>query len=66
MRVKFVRDFDWDVPGTNGRATIAYLGGHELSVTRACGAAAIAAGAAVAVGGAAESEPEHEVSDGGA
>ncbi len=53
MRVRFTRDFDWDPPEHNGRTTIAYKEGAAGRVRKACGEAAVAAGAAV------------ELSDGG-
>ncbi len=48
MRVKFSENFRWKpTPGV----VIRYSAGMEKSVTRICGAKAIAAGKAVSVGG---------------
>lgn len=46
MRVRFVADFDWSPVERQGRVTVAYKAGMELRVTRACAAAAMAAGKA--------------------
>ena len=44
MKVKFIREFEWRV---HARRHIVFRAGAELQVTRACGAAAIKAGAAI-------------------
>jgi len=54
MKVTFKEDFDWDVPEHKGLATVAFKAGVTETVTRACGEAAVAAGKAVEVTGAAE------------
>lgn len=46
MRVRFLEDFDWSPAEFKGRVTVAYKAGMELRVTRACAAAALAAGKA--------------------
>jgi hypothetical protein len=46
MRIHFVADFDWSPIQHRGRVTVAFKAGMELRVTRACAAAAIAAGKA--------------------
>ena len=43
MRVRFTRNYDWRV---HPRQVVAFKAGWEGPVTRACGQAAIAAGAA--------------------
>lgn len=48
MRVRFTKDFDY-TPSQERRVTIAYKAGHELTVKREAGEAAIAAGRAVEV-----------------
>lgn len=44
--VRFTADFDWK---PTPRSVIAYKAGHELSVTKRCADAAVAAGKAEAV-----------------
>lgn len=48
MWVRFVAAFDWNPPERHGRVTLSYPAGAILFVRRACAAAAIAAGRAVA------------------
>lgn len=47
MWVRFTKDFDWEVPGTNGHSTIAYKANAVENVTRECAEAAKAADKAV-------------------
>lgn len=49
MKVRFLRNFDWDPEKFNGRLTVAFKAGVIQHVTRACAAKAIAAGAAEVV-----------------
>lgn len=45
-RVRFTEDFNWDIPGSNRRQTVAYRAGDRFLVTTPCAEAAIAAGKA--------------------
>lgn len=49
MLVRFSRNFDWSPRRFSGAVTLAYSAGSIVSVTRACAAKAIKAGAAVRV-----------------
>ena len=49
MWVRFLRSFDFDPPAFGGRVSLAFPAGHEGRVTRACGEAALKAGAAVRI-----------------
>ncbi len=49
MWVRFIAPFDWCPPERKGRVTLAFAAGAVLFVRRACGAAAVAAGKAVAL-----------------
>lgn len=44
--VRFRQDFNWHVPAYKGRVTVAFKQGMTKFVTRACAAAALAAGKA--------------------
>jgi hypothetical protein len=45
-RVRFIKQFNWDIPGSNRQQSIAYLPGMRELVTTPCAAAAVEAGAA--------------------
>ena len=49
MKVRFLRDFDWNPEKYGGRLTVAYKRGTEMHVPRPCAAKAIKAGAAEAI-----------------
>lgn len=51
MQVRFVEDFDWDVPEYNGSVTLARPAGWSGTVKRDHGEAAVKAGKAVALEG---------------
>lgn len=59
MRVRFTKDFDYTPTGER-RVTIAYKAGHELTVKREAGEAAVAAGRAVEVAAAGNDALDHD------
>lgn len=60
MRIRFLADFDWSPPEFGGRVTMAYRKGSEETVTRDCGAAAVAAGRAEAIEPPAADDPKRQ------
>lgn len=46
MRIRMLRNFDWNVPGTGSRQTVAYKGGKTYVVRKVAGDEAIRIGAA--------------------
>lgn len=48
-RVRFTDSFNWDIPGSNRRQTVAYKAGDLFMVTTPCALAAIEAGKAVRI-----------------